>query len=77
MSFPQGTKVRLLKSWRVYSAGQILEQGFYADMEGLVKAGIAEKLGDEIEPGRPGKFARKAADKLAKVTRAAGDLLAT
>ena len=61
MSFNLGTKVRLLQPWRAYSAGAILEQGYAADLETLVKAGIAE----EVEPDRPGKMTRKAAEKIA------------
>ncbi len=61
MSFNLGTKVRLLQSWRAYSAGAVLEQGYEADLEYLVKAGLAE----EVEPERPGKMTRKAAEKVA------------
>jgi hypothetical protein len=69
MSYPQGTKVRLVESWRAYSAGKVLEQGFYADMETLVKAGIAVRVDEIEEPSRPAKLAGKAAKKIADVAK--------
>lgn len=69
MSYPTGTKVRLVKPWRVYSAGAVLEQGFYADLEMLVQAGIAERIDEAAEPARPGKLAAKAAKKIADTTK--------
>ena len=65
MSYPLGTKVKLVQSWRAYSAGAVLEQGYYADMETLVNAGIAVKLEETESPARPGKLAVKAARKIA------------
>ncbi len=60
MSYSLGTKVRLLEPWRAYSAGTVLEQGYEADLESLVRQGIAE-----VEtPERPAKMTRKAADKI-------------
>lgn len=60
-----GTKIRLVKSWRSYSVGAVLEQGFEVDLEGLVRAGIAVRV-DEVEtPGRPARLAGKAARKIA------------
>jgi hypothetical protein len=44
MSYELGTKVRLTQSWRVYPAGQELEQGFEVDLESLVRVGLAELL---------------------------------
>lgn len=69
MSYPQGTKVRLVESWRAYSAGTVLEQGFYADMETLVKAGIAVRVDEIEEPSRPAKLAGKAVRKIADATK--------
>lgn len=65
MSYPLGTKVKLTQSWRAYSAGDVLEQGYYADMESLVKAGFAVKLEEVEDPGRPAKLVAKAAKKIA------------
>lgn len=44
MSFPLGTKVRLVQSWRTYSAGAVLEQGYHVDLESLVRMGVAEEV---------------------------------
>lgn len=65
MSYPLGTKVKLVQSWRSYSAGAVLEQGFYVDMESLVKSGIAVKLDEAEDPARPAKLGAKAAKKIA------------
>lgn len=64
MSLPLGTKVKLLKPWRVYSTGTILEQGFYADLEELVKSGYAACVEAET-PARPAKLGARAAKKIA------------
>lgn len=68
MSYKKGTKVRLLKPWKVYSPGSILTQDVFVDLEALVRRGLAELVGPvqtEIEaPGRPAVMARKAADKV-------------
>lgn len=62
MSYALGKKIRLTSPWRTYSVGTELEQGFEADLESLVKAGLAE----EVEtPERPGKLTRNAAAKIA------------
>lgn len=65
MAYPLGTKVRLVQSWRSYSAGAVLEQGFYVDMESLVNAGLAVKLGEAEDPARPAKLGARAAKKIA------------
>jgi hypothetical protein len=66
MSYKMGTKVRLVKAWRVYSVGAVLEQGFAVDLETLVRGGIAVRV-DEVEtPGRPAKLAAKAAKKISE-----------
>lgn len=69
MSYLLGTKVKLTQSWRAYSAGDVLEQGYYADLESLVMAGMAVKLEEAEEPGRPAKLAAKAAKKIAEGTK--------
>lgn len=66
MSFPLGTKVKLTKPWRTYSAGAVLEQGFAADLEHLVKMGLASRIDEAETPGRPAKLAAKAARKIAE-----------
>ena len=69
MSLPLGTKVRLTRPWRTYSKGTVLEQGFAADLEALVKAGLAV-LATEVEnPGRPAKLSAKAAKKISEGTK--------
>lgn len=65
MSYALGTKVKLVQSWRSYSAGAVLEQGFYADMESLVRAGIAVRLDEAEDPARPAKLGARAAKKIA------------
>ena len=65
MSYKMGTKVRLVKAWRTYVVGAVLEQGVHVDLEQLVRGGIAVRV-DEAEPGgRPAAFVRKAARKVA------------
>ena len=44
MSYPLGTKVRLIQPWRAYSVGAVLEQGFEVDLEELVRLGFAEPV---------------------------------
>lgn len=65
MSYPLGTKVRLVQSWRAYSAGAVLEQGFHADLEQLVHAGLAVKVEETEDPARPAKLGARAAQKIA------------
>lgn len=60
MSYPLGTKIRLVQSWRTYSKGAVLEQGYVADLEQLVQAGLAVRL-EEVEDKRPARLSRKAA----------------
>lgn len=69
MSFPQGTKVKLVRPWRTYSAGAVLEQGFMADLEQLVRLGLAVKLEEAETPGRPGRLSAKAARKISEGTK--------
>lgn len=59
-----GQKVRLIKPWRTYSKGSILEQGFEVDLGMLVQMGFAEPYEAET-PARPAKLARAAAKKIA------------
>lgn len=63
MSYPMGTKVKLLQPWRAYPVGYVLEQGFYADLETLVRGKIAE-LVEPASPARPAKLAARAAKKV-------------
>lgn len=69
MSYDLGTKVRLTQPWRAYSAGDILEQGFEVDLEGLVRSGAAVKVDEAEAGGRPAKMARTAAKKIADGAR--------
>ena len=60
-----GTKVRLIQSWRAYSVGNILEQGYEADLGQLVAMGIAIECNDDGTDMRPARLTRNAAKKVA------------
>jgi hypothetical protein len=64
MSYALGTKVRLVKPWRAYGAGFVMEQGFEVDLETLVRGGMAE-LVEPAAPARPAKLAARAVKKIA------------
>lgn len=63
MSYELGTKVKLVTAWRAYSAGAVLEQGFEADLEQLVRMGVAVRI-DEAA-ARPAKLSTRAAKTIA------------
>lgn len=57
-------KVRLVQSWRTYSVGAVLTQGYAVDLGQLVAMGIAVECNDDGTDLRPVKMVKRAADKV-------------
>lgn len=63
-----GKKVRFILAWQTYRVGDVIEPTAM-DRDWLLANGYVKDVNEVETPGRPAKFARKAADKLAQAGR--------